>query len=181
VPTNPAYWGNVLGLAAYALGGALLSGRLGARWVGVRWLFVTHEWLSWAVIVLGVAHGLLLMPRRSGGASFVTWWWPVGASTVPLAIAVGPFVVYALALVAASYYVRRRLGYPLWRWLHALAYPVLAVMLWHGIEAGPDAWHPVIRAGYGVALGAVAAGIGPRVAGTVRQAARRARRNASAR
>ncbi|HEY7061520.1 MAG TPA: ferric reductase-like transmembrane domain-containing protein [Chloroflexota bacterium] len=182
MPWSAAYWGTVLGLAGYAVGvaalvgGALLSGRLGARWAGRRGLFVSHEWLSWALVALGVAHGLLLWPRRGPGAG-AAWWWPLGVEGVPLAIAVGPFVVYALALVTASYYARRRLGYPRWRWLHALAYPALAVMLWHAIEAGPDTWHPVLRAGHGVALAAAALGVMLRAGNSVRRAAaRRARR-----
>src|SRR3954467_8164986 len=75
MPWNAAYWGNLLGLAAYVVGvlalvgGALLSGRLGARWAGRRWLFDTHQWVSWAVLVLGVVHGLLLWPRRGGATS----------------------------------------------------------------------------------------------------------------
>src|SRR3954454_2733193 len=77
MPWNAAYWGNLLGLVAYALGvlalvgGALLSGRLGTRWAGRRWLFETHQWISWAVLVLGVVHGLLLWPRRGGATSLV--------------------------------------------------------------------------------------------------------------
>src|SRR5581483_7447851 len=107
----------------------------------------------------------------------VAWWWPVGIDGVPLAVAVGPFVVYALALVTASYYARRRLGYPLWRWLHALAYPATAVALWHGVEAGPDAWHPLLRAGYSVAIGAAALGVALRAGSYLRRtAARRAHR-----
>src|SRR5438045_1745396 len=174
MPWSPAYWGNVLGLAGYAVGvaalvgGALLSGRLGARWAGRRWLFESHQWLSWAVVTLGGAHGLLLWPRRGPGAG-ATWWWPVGVEGVPLVIAVGPVVVYALVAVSATYYARRRLGYPLWRWLHALAYPAMAAALWHGVEAGPDAWHPVLRAGYTVALAAAALGVALRAGHSVRR------------
>ena len=40
-----------------------------------------------------------------------------------------------------------------------LAYPATALALWHGIAAGPDAWNPVIRIGYGVALAATALGV----------------------
>jgi predicted ferric reductase len=176
MPTSPAYWGNVLGLTGYAVavaalvGGALLSGRLGARWAGRRWLFESHQWLSWALLGLAVAHGLLLWPRRGPGAG-AAWWWPVGVDGVPLAVAVGPFVVYALVLVTISYYARRRLGYPRWRWLHALAYPATALVLWHGIEAGPDTWHPVLRAGYTVALAATALGVALRAGSYLRRAA----------
>ncbi len=179
---SAAYWGNVLGLAAYVVGvlalvgGALLSGRLGAWWVGRRWLFESHQWLSWAVLGLGVAHGLLLWPRRGSPASFGAWWWPLGLPYVPLAVAVAPFAVYVLLAVTASYYARRRLGFPRWRWLHALAYPALAVLLWHGVEAGPDAWHPVLRAGYSLALLAAVAGVGLRLGSALRRALRPPRR-----
>jgi methionine sulfoxide reductase heme-binding subunit len=182
MPWNAAYWGNLLGLAAYVVGvlslvgGALLSGRLGARWAGRRWLFETHLWISWAVLVLGVAHGLLLWPRRGGATSLVAWWWPLGVSTVPLGIAVAPFAVYVLAAATASYYARRQLGFPLWRWLHGLAYPALAVLLWHGVDAGPDSWNPVLRAGYGVALLTAVAGVGLRIGSSIQRSRRRARR-----
>src|SRR3954454_24330599 len=122
VPGNPAYWGNVLGLAGYVVlvgalvGGALLSGRLGTRWAGGRGLFVSHQWLSWALIILALGHALLLWPRRGPGVG-LAWWWPVAVEGVPLAVAMGPFAVYALVVVTVSYYARRRLGYPAWRWL----------------------------------------------------------------
>lgn len=181
MPSNPAYWGNVLGLAGYVVavgalvGGALLSGRLGARWAGGRGLFVSHQWLAWALIVLAAGHALLLWPRRGPGVG-LAWWWPVAVEGVPLAVAVGPFGVYALIVVTISYYARRRLGYPAWRWLHALAYPATALVLWHGIEAGPDAWNPVIRIGYGMALAATALGVALRLGSYLRRAAtRRAR------
>jgi len=179
---SPGYWGILLGLAAYAVGiaalvsGALLSGRLGARWMGRRWLFDSHQWLSWGVLALGVVHALLLWPRRAGAAGFLAWWWPIDVPTIPFAIALGPFVVYALGVVAASYYGRRRLGYPLWRWLHALAYPALVVALWHGVESGPDSWHPVLRAGYVVTVALVAAVVVVRLGGPWLRAVRRAPR-----
>lgn len=160
---SAAWWGNLLGLLAYAVGvvalagGALLSGRLGARWTRQRWLFAAHLWLSWAVVALGLAHGLLLWNRRGGAASFVQWWLPLGAEFIPLAVAAGPLALWLLAGTTASWYPRRPLGYPLWRWLHAISYPALAVTLWHGVEAGPDGWHPVLRAGY---LGAIALAAG---------------------
>ncbi|HLH22448.1 MAG TPA: ferric reductase-like transmembrane domain-containing protein [Chloroflexota bacterium] len=182
MPVSAAYWGNVLGLVGYAVGvaalvgGALLSGRLGARWAGRRWLFDSHQWLSWALVALAVAHGALLWPRRGPGAG-LAWWWPVAVEGVPFAIAVGPFVVYTLAIVTASYYARRRVGYPRWRWLHALAYPATAVALWHGVAAGPDAWHPVLRVGYSAALAAAALGVAIRGGSYLRRVAvRRARR-----
>jgi predicted ferric reductase len=174
MPRSPAYWGNVLGLAGYAVavatlvGGAPLSGRLGARWAGRRGLFESHQWLSWALVALALAHAALLWPRRGPGAG-AAWWWPAAVEGVPLAIAMGPFVVYALLLVAASYYARRRLGYPLWRGLHALAYPATAVALWHGVAAGPDAWHPVLRGGCILALLAAALGVALRIGSHLRR------------
>jgi predicted ferric reductase len=72
-----------------------------------------------------------------------------------LAVNLGIFAFYLLALVLASSWLRRRIPYRLWRSVHYVSFVVFALVTAHGFLAGSDAGEPWQRAIYAGALGGV--------------------------
>jgi methionine sulfoxide reductase heme-binding subunit len=73
----------------------------------------------------------------------------------PLAVNLGVFALYTLAIFLFSSWLRRRLPYRFWRTLHVLSFLAFALISLHGLLAGSDASEPWMRGVYGMAIGAV--------------------------
>jgi predicted ferric reductase len=74
----------------------------------------------------------------------------------PLAVNLGIFALYAMIMLLASSWLRRRIPYGLWRTIHNLSLVTFALVTLHGLLAGSDTSEPWMRAVYGGA----AAGVG---------------------
>jgi predicted ferric reductase len=101
--------------------------------------FTLHQDL--AALGLGMAgiHGALLGLDASIPFSLAQIAVPGAAPYAPLAVAVGQAAFYLMALVTASFYVRRHIGQRAWRTLHYLTFLAFAGATAHGIAAGTDA------------------------------------------
>jgi Ferric reductase like transmembrane component len=62
--------------------------------------------------------------------------------------AAGVFALYPLALVIASFYLRKSIGYRAWRALHFVTFAMFALATLHGIAAGTDTTEPWAKAIY---------------------------------
>lgn len=69
-----------------------------------------------------------------------------------LGLALGVSALYATVAATAAFYLRLRIGSPLWRGVHALAYPAFAMAAWHSLAIGANAWLPTIRLMYSITL-----------------------------
>ncbi|HLJ59626.1 MAG TPA: hypothetical protein VKZ50_07830 [bacterium] len=116
----------------------------------------THTILSLAGLVASAVHTLkgVASPQGDQFASLVFL-----GSTGPLdpALALGVAGLYALLVSTAVVYFRHALAGPVWRMVHALAYPAFAASAWHGIALGANTWLPEARVMYGVTLASAAA------------------------
>ena len=72
----------------------------------------------------------------------------------PWQVAAGIFSFYALALVVASFYVRKYIGYRAWRTLHFVTFALFGGATLHGIMSGTDTNEPWAKGVY-VVCGAV--------------------------
>lgn len=63
---------------------------------------------------------------------------------------------WLFALVAASFWLRKRIGVRAWRRLHWITYALFALATVHGLAAGTDTAQPWARGLYLGAVGAVA-------------------------
>jgi methionine sulfoxide reductase heme-binding subunit len=96
------------------------------------------------------AAGLALLGIHLGGLlvdSFVPFHLldlviPMRTAYRPVAVAAGILALYGLVLVLASSWMRKRIGTAWWRRVHALAIPVFAMSMLHGIFAGSDTDRP---------------------------------------
>jgi sulfoxide reductase heme-binding subunit YedZ len=110
-----------------------------------------------AAIGLGLAgvHGVLLGLDKSVPFSLSQIAVPGLAPYAPIAVAAGQVSFYVMAIVIASFYVRRTIGQRTWRLLHYLTFLAFAGATAHGLAAGTDsgsAWAWWIYVGSTVAV-----------------------------
>jgi methionine sulfoxide reductase heme-binding subunit len=100
-----------------------------------------------ALIALGAigAHGLLLAadPWLKAGVRGIVVPFAIGYR--PLWTGLGIVGGYLAAILAVSFYVRRRIGVRLWRQMHRFTVLVYALALVHSLGSGTDASIPLVR------------------------------------
>ena len=119
-----------------------------------------HELLSLAGLFAAAVHSLAsVFPPQGIQLSELAFLGPAGRPAVGLGVA----SLYTTILVTVTFYARASMPAPLWRWVHALAYPAFAAAAWHGVAIGANAWLPVMQAVYLFTTGSAAALICVRV------------------
>lgn len=146
-PTPQAYWyiSRASAFVAYILiwismlAGLSITSKAGRRWPGLPSSFELHRYTSLlglgfaalhALVLLGDQYmsyslGQLLVPFLAG--SYKTQW-----------IGLGQVAIYALGVVAFSFYIRNRLGVRAWRLIHSLSFALFLMTLVHGLQSGTD-------------------------------------------
>lgn len=161
---DPTFWiiARSAGFTAYLLlSASMLAGlTLKARILGkaVRPAAITdvHKTLAVAGLAALALHGVALVLDRTvevtplgllvpGLVDYRTWW--VGAGVVAGEL---------MALVTASFWVRKRIGSKVWRRLHWASFAAFLLAAVHGLTAGSDSDRPWALALYATTLGAVA-------------------------
>ncbi len=100
--------------------------------------FTLHQDLACIGLGLAAVHGALLTLDRSVPFSLAQVALPGLAPYRPLAVAAGQVALYLMAVVVASFYVRRRIGQRAWRLLHYLTFVAFVGATAHGLAAGTD-------------------------------------------
>jgi len=100
--------------------------------------FTLHQELASLGLGMAAIHGALLGLDASMPFSVTQMLVPGQAPYAPLAVGVGQVAFYLMALVTASFYVRRHIGQRAWRTLHYLTFLAFAGSTAHGIAAGTD-------------------------------------------
>ena len=100
-----------------------------------------------ALIALGAiaAHGLFLAgdPWLKAGAKGIAVPFAIGYR--PLWTGLGILGAYLAAILALSFYVRKRIGVRMWRRMHRFTVVVYALSLAHSLGSGTDASIPAVR------------------------------------
>lgn len=133
--------GYVLLWASVVLG-LLMSTRLSRRSMLSAWapaLMAVHEFVSWVAWGFVVFHAMILL----GDTYVQTGWFNL---LVPFAfdggrsvwVGLGQMGFYLISVVLVSYYVRQRIGFQTWRWLHFATFVLYALVTVHGLLAGSD-------------------------------------------
>jgi sulfoxide reductase heme-binding subunit YedZ len=73
---------------------------------------------------------------------------PIDEPYRPLAVQVGVFALYAMAVALVSSWLRRRMRYGFWRALHYISFIAFALVTAHGWLAGSDTGEPWMRGIY---------------------------------
>ncbi len=153
--TDHSYWyaARAAGLSAYLLlafsviWGLAISTKLMGR-TGKGAIYEAHRITSISVLGLTLLHVLSLL-----GDTYVKWdlkklFLPFTSEYRPTAVAAGVIVLYLVAIVTASFYVRKQIGQKTWRRLHYVSFLTLGAAVFHGVAAGTDTGEPWARALY---------------------------------
>lgn len=181
---DPTFWilARSAGLTAYLLltasmvAGLTLRGRVLGKAVRPAAITDVHKTLAVAGLTALVVHGVALVLDATvevtplalvvpGLVDYRTWWVGVGVVAGEL-----------MAVVTASFWVRKRIGTRVWRRLHWASYAAFFLATGHGLMAGSDSDRPWAIAIYAGAAGAVVLGTGWRALGPRERRGDRTRR-----
>jgi len=104
--------------------------------------FTLHQDLAIAGLGLAALHGGLLALDQKVPFSLAQILVPGLSPHAPLGVAAGQAALYLMAIVVASFYVRRQIGQRAWRMLHYVTFVAFLGATVHGIAAGTDSTAP---------------------------------------
>jgi predicted ferric reductase len=145
--TPKAYWYLSRGSAFIALGllwissllGLLITNKVARSWPGTAAAFAIHEYVSLLGLVFAAFHAVVLLGDRFMDFQLFEILIPFAATDYrPIWTGLGQVGLYVWVLVAASFYVRRRIGQNTWRVLHYASFFLFLVTVFHGLAAGTD-------------------------------------------
>jgi hypothetical protein len=138
------YTARIMGFAAYlvvagsVLYGLLLSTKILDAIAHRPVSFALHKDMSIAGLLLGAVHGVVLLADQSFAFTPRAILVPFASPYAPVWVGIGQLSFYGLAIVTASFDVRRQIGQRAWRLLHYLTFGVFLGATGHGIMAGSD-------------------------------------------
>ena len=111
-----------------------------ARWwsYGRRRIFDVHNWTAYIALGLVFLHPTILLFSRSAGFYLTDVLWPVNSPGQRLYNCLGAIALYLVTCVVITSYLRKRLGFKVWKALHYIAYGAAAVLFVHGIIIDPN-------------------------------------------
>lgn len=159
--SDPTFWlvarssgftGYVL-LTASGLAGLVLKSRPFGRAVKAASVLELHRFIALLALGAIALHGMTLVADRTLRMPLAGLLVPGASPYRPSAVACGVVSAELMALVAASFPLRRRIGQRTWRRLHWMTYVIFALATVHGLFAGSDSAQPWARDIYIGALG----------------------------
>jgi predicted ferric reductase len=100
--------------------------------------FALHKDLSIVGLLLAALHMTVLLADQSYDFSPRALLVPFASPYAPIGVGIGQLTFYGLAVITASFYVRRQIGQRSWRLLHYLTFLVFVGGIGHGIMSGSD-------------------------------------------
>lgn len=168
-----AYWylSRASGLVAFVLLwasmalGLAITNKMARAWPGGPTIAALHDFTSLLGLGFGVFHALILTGDRYTDYTLAQVLVPFASVNYrPLWVGLGQVGFYLMALVTLSFYVRRWIGYKLWRALHYLSFGVFVLALVHGLMSGTDSGSMLLRDMYWVSATTLGGLIAYRVA-----------------
>jgi sulfoxide reductase heme-binding subunit YedZ len=143
-------------LTASVLAGLVLKSRP-FRSLRLATVTDTHRVLALSALGALAAHGISLVLDATVRMPLLGLLVPGLSPYRPLAVGIGVLTAELMAVVYASFSLRKRIGARNWRRLHWATYAVFAGATLHGLAAGTDAGRPWAFGIYLGSVGAVAA------------------------
>lgn len=135
--------------------GLLASTRLARGWPGSAQTIDVHEHVSFLALGFTALHVLVLAFAGPHGFSLFELLVPFAAQRERVLMGVGQLAFELSVLVTASFYLRKRIGPRVWRWLHYSSLLAWAGALVHAALLGTDSAVPGVRLYYFVTTGVV--------------------------
>lgn len=104
--------------------------------------FSLHQDLASIGVGFAAIHGMLLALDQTMPFTLAQIAVPGLAPYSPIWVAVGQVGFYLMAIVVASFYLRRRIGQRAWRTLHYVTFLAFVGATVHGVAAGTDSASP---------------------------------------
>ena len=163
--TDPTFWilARASGFTAYALltasvlAGLLLKSRPFGSRIKPATMTDLHRFLSMLGLGALAVHGLSILLDKAVPIPIQALLIPGIATYKPLWTGIGVVAAELMALIIASFSLRRFIGAKNWRRLHWFTYATFAAATVHGFMTGTDSKHPWAIAVYAGAVGAVVA------------------------
>ncbi len=133
-----------MGIAGYLLitgsmvYGLMITTKTATSAVPVPVSFGMHEYISWLGLALGAAHAAVLIFDgyiHSTPAAILV---PFNSWYRTTWVGVGQVAFYAMIVVSASFYARKRLGHRAWQVIHYASFITFIMVTLHGTFAGTD-------------------------------------------
>jgi predicted ferric reductase len=143
-PHGAWYASRAAGIASYLflwlglVGGLLMSSAWFDGMLSRARLLAFHQAASIAGVLLGVAHGLVLIEDDWTHFGLFDVLVPFGSYYKTLLTGVGTLALYLAAVVSVSFWFRRQIGMKAWRYLHYTSLAAFAGAFWHGVSIGTD-------------------------------------------
>jgi sulfoxide reductase heme-binding subunit YedZ len=173
VKSDPTFWllARTSGLTAYGLltasvlAGLVLKARPFGRALRPAPTTDVHRFLALLGLGMLALHGGALLLDHTLKMPPAGLFVPGTSPYRPAAVAVGVVAAELMALIYASFLLRRRIGARNWRRLHWATYLVFLLATVHGLASGTDSAQPWAHDLYLGAVGAVAFGTAWRALG----------------
>jgi predicted ferric reductase len=101
-------------------------------------LFAFHQWTAYLAVVLTIAHPVVLLFLRSPHFGIFDLLWPIHSPLQPWINIAGAVAIYLLLILLITSLLRHRIGRPLWRKLHYLAFPTVVLVFLHSLLTDPN-------------------------------------------
>jgi predicted ferric reductase len=129
--------------------GLLLSNRLAKHWPGAPAANDLHQYVSLLGLGLTAFHAVILTGDAYLKINLAQILAPFGvASYRPVQVGLGQIAFLLWAIVAASFYVKKRIGVKTWKWIHFFSFILFGFALIHGITSGTDTGETWMQAIY---------------------------------
>jgi predicted ferric reductase len=116
-----------------------ITNKLAQIWPGGPTAFDLHQYTSLLGLGFALFHALILIGDQYIGYSVGQVLAPFASANYrPVWVGLGQIGWYILALVSLTFYVRRAIGYRLWRLIHFLSFAAFLLALLHGLWSGSD-------------------------------------------
>lgn len=117
--------------------------------------FELHQFLSVAALAFAGFHAFILLGDGFVNFELADILIPFKSAYQPVGVGLGILSFYLSALLAGSFYVKRRIGHRAWRLLHYASFPAWLMVTLHGLAAGTDSRTPLMQGLYVTAIASV--------------------------
>lgn len=132
------------GVVAYVLllvstvWGLFISSQFVKDWSPGPVSMTLHTTVSWLALLLGLAHGLLLMFDDYFRYTLLDVLLPFSGPYRPEVVGLGTLAFWIMVAVSLSFPLKKRIGHKTWKRMHYLSYVAFGMVSIHGLAAGTD-------------------------------------------
>jgi predicted ferric reductase len=118
--------------------GLLITTKTAASTVPVPVSFGMHEYISWLGLVFAAVHAAVLIFDGYIHYTLLAILVPFNSAYRTTWVGIGQISFYALALISASFYAKKRLGHRAWQIIHYASFVTFLLVTLHGLFSGTD-------------------------------------------